>query len=116
METRKLTKEDIDKVRHIDGFPTAKDEDIIALSNAPYYTACPNPFIEDFIKEFGKPYNEEKDDFVWGEPSMATLYTKEDAEIVRKKLLEPRINKYQKTGKNYKEIHIGNLFEKKLRK
>jgi DNA modification methylase len=63
MEPRKLTKEDIDKVRHIDGFPIAKDEDIIGLSNAPYYTACPNPFIEDFIKEYGKPYNEEKDDY-----------------------------------------------------
>ena len=35
----KLTKEDIDKVRHIEGFPIAKDEDIIALSNPPYYTA-----------------------------------------------------------------------------
>lgn len=63
MEPRKLSKEDIDKVRHIDGFPIAKDEDIIALSNAPYYTACPNPFIEDFIKEYGKQYDEETDDY-----------------------------------------------------
>lgn len=63
MEPRKLTKEDIDKVRHIDGFPIAKDEDIIALSNAPYYTACPNPFIGDFIREYGKPYDEETDDY-----------------------------------------------------
>ena len=47
MEPRKLTKEDIDKVRHIEGFPIGTDEDIIALSNAPYYTACPNPFIEE---------------------------------------------------------------------
>jgi len=31
----KLTKEDIDKVRHIEGFPIAKDEDIIALSILP---------------------------------------------------------------------------------
>ena len=59
----KLTKEDIDKVRHIEGFPMAKDEDIIALSNPPYYTACPNPFIEDFIKEHGKPYDEATDDY-----------------------------------------------------
>ena len=34
----KLTKEDIDKVRHIEGFPIARDKDI-ALSNPPYYTA-----------------------------------------------------------------------------
>jgi DNA modification methylase len=59
----KLTKEDIDKVRHIEGFPIGKDEDIIALSNPPYYTACPNPFIEDFIKEHGKPYDEATDDY-----------------------------------------------------
>ena len=63
MEPRKLTKEDIDKVRHIEGFPIAKDEDIIALSNAPYYTACPNPFIEDFLNKYGTPYDEETDDY-----------------------------------------------------
>ena len=50
MERRKLTKEDIDKVRNIEGFPIGTDEDIIALSDAPFYTACPNPFIEDFIR------------------------------------------------------------------
>jgi len=59
----KLTKEDIDKVRHIEGFPIAKDEDIIALSNPPYYTACPNTFIEAFIKEHGKSYDEATDDY-----------------------------------------------------
>lgn len=59
----KLTKKDIDKVRHIEGFPIAKDEDIIALSNPPYYTACPNPFIEDFMKDNYKPYDEETDDY-----------------------------------------------------
>jgi DNA modification methylase/DNA-directed RNA polymerase subunit RPC12/RpoP len=63
MEERKLTKEDIDRVRDIEGFPIAKDEDIIALSRPPYYTACPNPFIEDFIREHGTPYNEETDDY-----------------------------------------------------
>ncbi len=59
----KLTKQDIDKVRHIEGFPIAKDEDIIALSRPPYYTACPNPFIEDFIRENGTPYDEATDDY-----------------------------------------------------
>lgn len=63
MEPRKLTKEDLDKVRNIEGFPIGTDEDIIALSNAPYYTACPNPFIEEFIKEKGSPYDEESDDY-----------------------------------------------------
>lgn len=63
MEPRKLTKADIDKVRHIEGFPIGSDEDIIALSNAPYYTACPNPFIEEFIRENGTPYDEATDDY-----------------------------------------------------
>mgnify|MGYP000161122730 CR=1 FL=1 len=63
MERRKLTKEDIDKVRDIEGFPIGSDEDIIALSDAPFYTACPNPFIEDFIKEYGTPYDEATDDY-----------------------------------------------------
>lgn len=63
MERRKLTKEDIDKVRSIEGFPIGTDEDIIALSDAPFYTACPNPFIEEFIREHGTPYNEATDDY-----------------------------------------------------
>ena len=63
MEKRKLTKEDIDKVRDIEGFPIGTDEDIIALSDAPYYTACPNPFIKEFIEENGTPYDEETDDY-----------------------------------------------------
>lgn len=63
MEPRKLTKEDIDKVRDIEGFPIGSDGDIIALSNAPYYTVCPNPFIEEFIRENGTPYDEATDDY-----------------------------------------------------
>ena len=29
--------------RKIEGFPIGEDEDILALSDPPYYTACPNP-------------------------------------------------------------------------
>ena len=43
--------------RKIEGFPIGSDEDILALSDPPYYTACPNPFIADFIKHNGKPYD-----------------------------------------------------------
>ncbi|WP_028309575.1 DNA methyltransferase [Desulfitibacter alkalitolerans] len=57
----KLTKEILDSVRHIEGFPIGKDEDIIELSDPPHYTACPNPFINDFIEKHGTPYNEEED-------------------------------------------------------
>lgn len=63
MESRKLTKEDIDQVRMIPGFPVGADEDIIALSNAPFYTAAPNVFIPKFVDEHGTPYNEETDNY-----------------------------------------------------
>ncbi len=43
--------------REIEGFPIGEDEDILALSDPPYYTACPNPFIEDFIAQYGTPYD-----------------------------------------------------------
>ena len=46
--------------RKIEGFPIGKDKDILALSDPPYYTACPNPFIKDFIKHYGKPYDLDK--------------------------------------------------------
>lgn len=35
--------------RKIEGFPLGTDDDILALSDPPYYTACPNPFVEAFI-------------------------------------------------------------------
>ena len=38
--------------RQIEGFPHGTDEDILALSDPPYYTACPNPWIADFIAEW----------------------------------------------------------------
>jgi hypothetical protein len=31
--------------RKIEGFPVGSDEDILNLSDPPYYTACPNPWI-----------------------------------------------------------------------
>jgi hypothetical protein len=36
--------------RKIEGFPIGEDEDILALSDPPYYTACPNPFVEAYLK------------------------------------------------------------------
>ena len=41
----------------IEGFPIGTDEDILRLSDPPYYTACPNPFIHDFLRHYGKPYD-----------------------------------------------------------
>jgi DNA modification methylase len=44
--------------RNIEGFPMGTDDDIIALSDPPYYTACPNPWIQDFIREWEKEKGE----------------------------------------------------------
>jgi DNA modification methylase len=49
--------------RKIEGFPIGEDEDILALSDPPYYTACPNPFIVDFIDHYGKPYDPTTDGY-----------------------------------------------------
>ncbi len=43
--------------RQIEGFPIGSDEDILAMSDPPYYTACPNPFLEEFVRHYGKPYD-----------------------------------------------------------
>lgn len=63
MTEKILTKNDIDAVRNIEGFPEANDEEIINLSDGKVYTACPNPFINSFIEENGKKYDEDSDDY-----------------------------------------------------
>lgn len=43
--------------RKIEGFPIGEDEDILAMSDPPYYTACPNPFLNDFMKAVGTTHS-----------------------------------------------------------
>jgi hypothetical protein len=43
--------------RKIEGFPIGEDEDILAMSDPPYHTACPNPFLAEFVRHCGIPYN-----------------------------------------------------------
>lgn len=43
--------------RKQDGFPEGTDEAILAMSDPPYYTACPNPWLSDFVQQYGKPYD-----------------------------------------------------------
>ncbi len=43
--------------RTIEGFPIGTDQDILAMSDPPYYTACPNPFLAEFVKQNGTPFN-----------------------------------------------------------
>lgn len=40
-----------------EGFPKGSDDAILAMSDPPYYTACPNPWLGDFVQHFGKPYD-----------------------------------------------------------
>ncbi len=46
--------------RKTPGFPKGADEDIIRMSDPPWYTACPNPFLADFVRVYGKPYDPEE--------------------------------------------------------
>ncbi len=53
----------LDELKKIEGFPIGTDEDILALSQPPYYTACPNPYIKDFVEQYGTSYDEKTDDY-----------------------------------------------------
>jgi hypothetical protein len=37
--------------RKIDGFPCGDDEQIVALSDPPYFTSCPNPFLLEIVQK-----------------------------------------------------------------
>ncbi len=43
--------------RQVEGFPQGTDEAILAMSDPPYYTACPNPWLAEFVAHYGKPYD-----------------------------------------------------------
>ncbi|RZK77900.1 MAG: hypothetical protein EOO85_07650 [Pedobacter sp.] len=55
-ERREYFREELRKklpeLKNIEGFPQGEDEDIVNLSDPPYYTACPNPWLNDFIEEW----------------------------------------------------------------
>jgi DNA modification methylase len=43
--------------RKTPGFPKGSDDDIVRMSDPPWYTACPNPFLSNFVHSYGKPYD-----------------------------------------------------------
>jgi DNA modification methylase len=43
--------------RKTPGFPKGTDDAILRLSDPPYYTACPNPFLEEFVRVHGRQYD-----------------------------------------------------------
>ena len=49
--------EKLPELRQRPDFPVADDEDILRLSDPPYYTACPNPFLAEFVERHGRPYD-----------------------------------------------------------
>jgi len=65
--------------RKIEGFPIGTDEAILALSDPPYYTACPNPFLPEIIEQWQQERAEIrealglKDEKYWREPFAADV-------------------------------------------
>ena len=55
-ERREYFREELRKklpeLKKMEGFPIGEDDDIINLSDPPYYTACPNPWLNGFITEW----------------------------------------------------------------
>lgn len=57
---REELRKKLPELKKMEGFPIGVDEDILNLSDPPYYTACPNPWLNDFIAE----WEEEKKELV----------------------------------------------------
>ncbi|NND23772.1 MAG: DNA methylase, partial [Acidimicrobiia bacterium] len=49
---REELRKKLPELKKMEGFPIGEDDDIINLSDPPYYTACPNPWLNDFIEEW----------------------------------------------------------------
>jgi DNA modification methylase len=61
--TKEKIKQDMEKTKTIEGFPKGDEEDILELSNPPYFTGYPNPYMSEFLCRFGRPYDAENDDY-----------------------------------------------------
>ena len=82
-ERRSFFREELRKklpeLKLMEGFPIGEDEDILNLSDPPYYTACPNPWLKDFIAEWEEEKKElekqglRKADFEVTEPYAADV-------------------------------------------
>lgn len=49
---REELRKKLPELKLIEGFPIGEDDDIINLSDPPYYTACPNPWLNDFVAQW----------------------------------------------------------------
>ena len=43
--------------RKQEGFPQGTDAAILAMSDPPYYTACPNPWLAEFVAHYGRAFD-----------------------------------------------------------
>ena len=57
---REELRKKLPELRKIEGFPIGEDDDIINLSDPPYYTACPNPWLNMLINQ----WDEQKEQLV----------------------------------------------------
>ena len=49
---REELRKKLPELKQMEGFPIGEDEDILNLSDPPYYTACPNPWLNDFVAQW----------------------------------------------------------------
>jgi DNA modification methylase len=76
---REELRKKLPELKLMEGFPIGEDEDILNLSDPPYYTACPNPWLNDFIAEWEEEKKElekkglRKADFEVTEPYAADV-------------------------------------------
>ena len=61
-EAREELRRRLPELRRLPGCPQGNDEDILAMSYPPYYTACPNPFITDWLTGLDRPGDDDRED------------------------------------------------------
>lgn len=76
---REELRKKLPELKQMEGFPIGEDEDILNLSDPPYYTACPNPWLNEFIgfweeeKQLFEKKDKRKKDFVIKAPYTADV-------------------------------------------
>jgi DNA modification methylase len=71
---REELRKKLPELKKMEGFPIGEDDDILNLSDPPFYTACPNPWLNNFIDEWEEEKKQLEDkglrfsDFVIDEP------------------------------------------------
>ena len=59
---REELRQRLPELRNLPGCPHGSDDDIIAMSYPPHYTACPNPFIADWLSSLDRPDDDDRID------------------------------------------------------